>query len=247
LVLYLITIERTDTMDDDNSALHPARTFVSRAAFTRSCGVGERSRDTASLEQQPPFSGGRNMRFYPFRIAVVLAAAFVLSTSYASAAPTTESTPIPMPPKPDWSSMKFLIGTWNCSSQSSRRPGPYLTTATTTADPTGYWLVTKSIIPKVSWAMGLTSTDSVTYDADQHRWVDVYSDDNGGYDVTFSPGWSAGTIVWTDALFAPGPDIIAASPVTITKVSDTKTTAHSSFKEKSGRTITLDTVCNKAM
>jgi hypothetical protein len=107
-------------------------------------------------------------------------------------------------------------------------------------------MVSKSVTPKLSWATGITSIDMITYDPQQHRWADVYTDDQGGYDVSFSPGWKGAMIVWTDALFVPGPDIIAASPLTVTKVSDTKTTAHSTFTEKSGTVRTLDVTCTKA-
>ncbi|MGC1380458.1 MAG: hypothetical protein WA814_05490, partial [Candidatus Baltobacteraceae bacterium] len=34
-----------------------------------------------------------------------------------------EGTPVPMRPKPDLSTMNYLIGTWTCSDLSSRRPG----------------------------------------------------------------------------------------------------------------------------
>ena len=89
-------------------------------------------------------------------------------------------------------------------------------------------------------------TDMVTYDADTKRWVDVFTGDFGGYGVQTSPGWSGNTIVWTDALFKPGMDVIAEKPIVTTKVSDTKTTSTSSFQEKStGRWIGVNTVCTK--
>jgi hypothetical protein len=106
-------------------------------------------------------------------------------------------------------------------------------------------MIQKSVTPKISWAAAINSVDQVTYDPDQHRWVDVYTDNQGGYGVTFSTGWSGNTMVWKDPLFAPGPDVIATSPLTVTKVSDTKQTSHNSFKEKSGRMSTVDTTCTK--
>ena len=187
------------------------------------------------------------MRIGPIRffLGLIVASLALGASCLAAAAPGPETTPIPLPPKPDWSSMKFLVGTWQCSSQSSRRPGPYHTTIVTTMDPTGYWMLQKSATAKVAWAAGINSVDLITYDKDQRRWVDVYTDNQGGYDVTYSTGWSGNNMVWKDQLFAPGPDIVATSPNTVTKVSDTRTTAHASFKEKSGRMNTLDTVCTK--
>lgn len=187
------------------------------------------------------------MRLAFLRIAFALAvASLALGGSVLAASPGIETTPIPTNAKPDWSSMKFLLGTWNCSSKSSRRAAAYATTTSPSMDSTGYWMVTKSHTPSTSWAVGGESVDQVTYDPIQHRWVDVYTDDQGNYDVTFSPGWKGNTIVWTDALFAPGPDIVAATPVTVTKVSDTKTTAHNTFTEKSGTVRTVDTTCTKS-
>jgi hypothetical protein len=187
------------------------------------------------------------MRIGPVRffLGLIVASLALGASVFAAATPGPETTPIPLQPKPDWTSMKFLVGTWECSTQSSRRPGPYHTTIVTTMDPTGYWMVQKSATPKVAWAAGINSVDQTTYDNDQHRWVDVYTDDQGGYDVTYSAGWSGNHMVWKDQLFAPGPDIVASSPNTVTKVSDTRTTAYGSLTEKAGRTITIDTVCTK--
>jgi hypothetical protein len=186
------------------------------------------------------------LRFLPIALALVAMSLALGGSVLAANAPGIETTPVPTNAKPNWSSMKFQLGTWNCSSQSSRRPGPYLSTSTATIDSTGYWMVTKTVTAKVAWAAAVTSVDMLTYDNDQHRWVDVYTDDQGNYDVTFSPGWKGATMVLTDALFVPGPDIIAASPVTVTKVSDTKTTSHGAFTEKSGTVRTTDTTCTKS-
>jgi hypothetical protein len=113
-------------------------------------------------------------------------------------------------------------------------------------DSTGYWMITKTVQPKTSWASASTSIDMVTYDGTNHRWADVFTDDLGDYDVSYSPGWKGDTMVWNDALFTPGPDVIATSPVTNVKVSDTKVTSRFTFKEKSGRTVVADTVCTKS-
>lgn len=179
-------------------------------------------------------------------LALVVCAATTISL--AASSPKVESTPIPNPPKPDFSSMNFSLGTWTCSTKSARRPGPYITTSVTTVDPSGYWMVTKSTTAKTSWAPAAKATDWVTYDADGHRWVDVNVGDYGAYDTTTSPGWQGNTMIWTDALFKPGADVMAVTPTTTTKVSDSKTTTHTTFQEtKSHRWISVDSVCNKTM
>ncbi|MBV8281269.1 MAG: hypothetical protein JO347_04295 [Candidatus Eremiobacteraeota bacterium] len=188
------------------------------------------------------------MRSGLFRISLTLVATALASTAiaFADTAPGIETTPIPNNAKPDWSSMSFMVGTWQCTSQSSRRASPAKSTQTNTMDSTGYWMVQKTIQPKLSWASAVSSVDMITYDKDQKRWVDVYTDDGGNYDVSFSPGWKGNTIVWTDAIFVPGPDIIATSPLTTVKVSDSKVTFSSSFTEKSGRKNTLTGYCTKS-
>ncbi|HME82884.1 MAG TPA: hypothetical protein VKF82_12540 [Candidatus Eremiobacteraceae bacterium] len=185
-------------------------------------------------------------RVFRFSLGLVVALLALSAIGLADTTPGIESTPIPAAKKPDFSSLKFSLGTWSCSSRSARRPAPYTSTGTSSIDPSGYWIVTDTATAKTSWAPATNSVDKITYDSDQHRWVDVYTDDVGGYDVSYSPGWSGSTMVWTDALFTPGPDIIATSPTTMTKVSDTKMTSHSTFKEKSGRTIAVDSVCTKS-
>jgi hypothetical protein len=176
----------------------------------------------------------------------MLSAIVVLAAPAALAAPTVESTPIPAPPKPNFSSMQFLSGNWTCNTKSSRRPTAYVTTSSAKVDPTGYWMITTSTNHKTSWAMQSDATDKVTYDPSAHRWVDVFTDDQGNYDVTTSPGWKGNTIVWTDQLFVPSSDISSQTALTITKVSDSQIKGHSSFKEtKSGRVVTVDSVCTK--
>ena len=182
-----------------------------------------------------------------FAGVAALRSAGATSIALAASAPAIETTPIPTPPKPDFSTMKFEFGAWTCSTKSARRPKAYVTTSTTTIDPGGYFMITKSYTAPISWAPGGHTTDMVTYDAAAHRWADIQTGDYGVYDATTSPGWSGKTIVWTDALFKPGMDVIAWTPVVTTKVSDTKTTSHSRLQEKSGRWISVDQVCTKTM
>src|SRR5579862_508822 len=80
------------------------------------------------------------------RCAWALGLLFVLSGAAAVAAPMIEGTPVPMAPKPDFSSMRFLIGTWTCTDMSSRRPGPFTTTEVFSMDPTGYWMIRNDTI-----------------------------------------------------------------------------------------------------
>jgi len=85
----------------------------------------------------------------------------------------------------------------------------------------------------------------VTYDPDSHRWVDLGTGDEGGYNVSTSPGWNGDSIVWTDMVISLAGNVMSTAPTTTTKVSGTKLTSHSTFKEHSGRTITVDSTCHK--
>jgi hypothetical protein len=176
----------------------------------------------------------------------VFAVAFAASLVSVGGAQQVETTPIPMAPKPNLTSMKFLIGTWNCSSQSARRPSPSTGTSTYALDPSGYWIVQTSTSPGVSWYPHKTaSTDHITYDASTKRWVDTETDDNGGYDLSASSGWTGNAMVWHDITYPTGADIASNGDTTQTKVSDTKFTAISSFKTKKGRVVGVTTVCTK--
>ncbi len=183
-----------------------------------------------------------------FRVALVLAIAIPLLGGAALAdSMKIESTPVPTSPKPNFSKMMFMTGNWTCSIMSSRRPGPYTTTSTTAISPDGYWMVTQTTIHKASWIpTEFTSEDRMTYDASTSRWVDLSYDGGGGYDLSTSQGWNGNAIVWTDMAYPKTNATAMNNPTTVTKVSVTKTTAVNTFKEPSGRVVTVHTTCTKS-
>jgi len=85
----------------------------------------------------------------------------------------------------------------------------------------------------------------MTYDPSTSRWIDIAYDQSGGYNVSTSPGWSGNSITWTDAVITKTNATASTNPTTLTKVSDTKTTSKSSFKEPSGRVVTVTATCTK--
>lgn len=168
-------------------------------------------------------------------------------TIAASASPRIESTPVPAPPKPDWSTMKFLIGTWQCSTMSSRRPAPFKTTMVYTMGPGDYWLTNKQTTHKTSWVpVDIHNTTYYTYDSVTKKWVRLSMGDFGGYAVSTGATISGGRKTYTYALQSGAPDVASNSPDYYTKVSDTSFKMTSSFKEKSGRTVTVNQTCNKS-
>lgn len=84
----------------------------------------------------------------------------------------------------------------------------------------------------------------MTYDPSTSRWIDIATDDGGGYNVSTSPGWK-GTITWTDAVITKVNATASTNPTVMTKVSNARTTSRSSFKEPSGRLINVVTTCTK--
>ncbi|HEY1655174.1 MAG TPA: hypothetical protein VGF86_08690 [Candidatus Tumulicola sp.] len=182
--------------------------------------------------------------FRPLAFAAALVATMV--PAFASA--QVEATPIPNAPKPNFSSMQFMIGSWSCSTKSSRRPAAYVTTSTYALDSTGYWIEQSSVTKPVAWVKStLSVNDKITYDPTTKRWVDVTYGDQGAYGLSFSKGWVGNYLTWHDVSFAPNGDISAQSDTTLTKVSATKVTTTSTFTEaKSGRHVSVATVCTKS-
>ena len=179
------------------------------------------------------------------RLMLSVVAACVMTGSVAFAQ-TMETTPIPKPAKPDFSSMQFMVGTWSCSTKSARRPAPYLATTTYTLDSTGYWLIGKTESKPIPWVPSPSAgTDWITYDADTGRWIDVSVSDYGGYDLASSKGWKGNVMVWHDLAAAPGKDVKSSTDATTTKVSATKMTAVSTFTTVKGKAVGVKSICTK--
>ena len=160
-----------------------------------------------------------------------------------------ESTPIPRPAKPNFSSMQFLIGTWNCVATNTRRATGYGSTLTNTMDPSGYWMNTKTMAHATSWdrypGVAIAKT---TYDAANSRWVRVTTDDEGNYGMSTSSGWNGNTIVWhpVNTTSVSSGNVVSSGDTTVTKVSSSKYTSTGSFKESGGRMVTSKGTCNKS-
>ncbi|HEY3674516.1 MAG TPA: hypothetical protein VGK84_00835 [Candidatus Tumulicola sp.] len=179
------------------------------------------------------------------RLAVLPLLAAALFSSPVSA--QVETTPIPAAVKPDFSSMRFLVGTWRCSIKSSRRPLAYITTSVYALDPSGYWLNEATTVKPPAWEpTALRTYDKITYDADTQRWIDVTYGDQGAFGLTTSSGWNGGELIWHDRAFVSGASIRSATDTTLTKVSPAKYSTATSFVEtSSGRTVTVNGICTK--
>jgi len=174
-------------------------------------------------------------------------AGFALATSAAAfAAPKIEGTPIPLAPKPDFSTMRFLVGTWTCSDLSSRRPGPFTTIEVYSLDSSGYWMNRESTVRKASWIpREIRSETRYTFDPYAKVWVRVTTGDLGAYAVATAPNPAGNKKTYTYVTQTKAPDIASYAPEVFTKVSDTKKTMTTSFTETSGRVVHVSETCTK--
>jgi hypothetical protein len=181
------------------------------------------------------------------RVVLSLCVGVVLVAPCAGLARATQATPVVVIPKPDLSSMNFLLGTWSCSKQTSSRPAPYTAMVTYAVSPGGRWIEQTSVWNPVPWFPNKwISHDEITYDSYRKRWVDVEYDDIGGYSVTTSRGWAGNTSVWHDPAFIPSSKVVSETDATMTKVSSSKVTWSWSLISNNGKTISEHNTCTKS-
>jgi len=183
----------------------------------------------------------------PTRFLSILALLVVSAGAAAfAAAPKIEGTPAPTPPKPDFSTMQYLVGTWNCVDLSSRRPGPFNTTEVFSMDPSGYWLLRESTIHRASWIpRDFKSETKFTWDSVAKEWVRIVTGDQGGYSVATAPMPTGAKKTYTYVIQSKARDVASYAPEVYTKVSDTKRTMTTSFTETGGRVVTVKETCTK--
>ena len=178
--------------------------------------------------------------FYAAALAAVLA-----STTLASAqSATPAATPVP-DMKPDFSSMKFLLGTWTCkTTQNDVGRGTGRTeTDTNTMVLEDHYMRTDAVSHPFDAArtrdvvnVGWTGYDTVT-----KNWYTFGVSNFGGFGMSTSPGWSSNTLVWTDTYNSDGQPLTVT---TVTKVSDTATTSVNTYTVGGTKHMTSDS-CTK--
>jgi len=170
--------------------------------------------------------------------AFVLALVAAPVVSIAQPAPAPTMVPIT---KPDFSSMTFLNGTWNCSQTLRGKTRP--DTSTTSVGMNGMWMVSQDAAPPFDQYRTVTvnTTGYLGYDTTIKQWVSIGVDDSGGYGIQSSPGWQGNTITWT----GKGLDGSTFTDV-ITKNSDTQTTDQSTVTDAQGKVTKATITCTKA-
>ncbi|MBV9276990.1 MAG: hypothetical protein JOZ97_02005 [Candidatus Eremiobacteraeota bacterium] len=111
-------------------------------------------------------------------------------------------TPVPIPPRDAAinETMNFLVGDWNCREIVRGRPRPSRVTYGWTSD--RHWLVMTEIAPPFDPYRKTTYIMEVryTFDAAKGKWVEVTTDNNGYYGLSYAPQWRNGRLVTRDAM-----------------------------------------------
>jgi hypothetical protein len=177
-------------------------------------------------------------------IALLGGMVFAVSLAFAPAASVADPAPAPTPVpawKPDFSSMNFLVGTWNCASEV--RGGHRTETDVTSIGMDGAWLVTQSTSPPFDKYRTYTinGTTYETYDPSVKLWVQMLVDNSGQYGMATSPGMQGNSMTWT----GKGLDGTNVSDV-FTKVSDSETSDATTITDPQGKAMVINTTCKKS-
>lgn len=171
----------------------------------------------------------------------LLAAGFAIAPVASTAQTAPAPTPVPIP-KPDFSSMRFLLGTWTCTQPLRGQTRSESDVWTIGVD--GMWMLDTATSPPFDQyrTIAQNSVTSMTYDPTIKQWVQVNIDNFGGYGIGASPGWQGTTANWTSR----GLDGSVTTDV-ITKVSDTETTDANTTTDPQGKVTNVTITCKKSM
>jgi hypothetical protein len=170
--------------------------------------------------------------------------AFTLSTApVVSMAQTTLTsvTPTPVPViYPDFTSMKFLVGTWICTQPWRGRTRTETNVYTMRSD--RMWMVDTTTSPPFDQYRTIprNGTMLTTYDSSIGQWVAIYYDNLGTYAIESTSGWQGNVASWSGR----GLDGRSFSDI-ITKVSDTQTSDASTLTDSQGKITNVIITCKK--
>jgi hypothetical protein len=172
--------------------------------------------------------------------AVALVLGFLAAPVVSAAQPAPAPTMVPAT-HPDFSSMMFLTGTWNCTQMLRGKTRP--DTSTTTIGMNGAWMISQDTAPPFDQyrTYAIDGTDYMTYDPTIKQWVSIGVDSGGGYGMQSSPGWQGNVMTWTGKSL----DGSTFTDV-ITKNSETQTTDQSTVTDAQAHTTKTTVTCTKA-
>jgi hypothetical protein len=164
------------------------------------------------------------MREYPLRNHLAPATSLVITL--AAIGIVGASTPTPTPDiKPDWTSMQYQLGTWNCSKTGiPNRPGTSTSTVVNTMTLDDHWMLTHSVSPPFDAVRTKKSelVGYIGYERASQLWIFFGATNFGFWDFQTSPGWRGDTITWTVYNTSTGEPTIVGREI-LTKISDTET------------------------
>ena len=193
-----------------------------------------------SFRRKDPFMKRSVLCALACALLVAAFAAAPLATT-AQMSPSAAPTPVPIP-KPDFSSVNFLMGSWTCTQPLRGKTRTETDVYTMSAD--GMWMVDTATSPPFDQyrTVPQNSMTYLTYDPTISKWVQVYTDNFGGYGLSSSPGWQGNAATWS----ATGLDGSKTGDV-ITKVSDTETSDANTVTDPQGKVTTVTITCKKSM
>lgn len=171
-------------------------------------------------------------------LAIGLSAAPIVSTAQM----TTGAAPTPVPiPKPDFTSMNFLLGTWTCTQPLRGKTRSETDVYAMSND--SMWMVDTATSPPFDQyrTVAQNYTNSMTYDPTIKMWVTTYQDNFGGYGLESTSGWQGNVASWS----GKGLDGSSVSDV-ITKVSDTETSDANTATDPKGVVTNVTISCKKS-
>lgn len=171
--------------------------------------------------------------------AVALAFGLASTPLLSAASPAPAATQVPMA-RPDFSSMKFMTGSWACTQMLRGKLRP--DTSSTAIAMDGAWMVSQDTAPPFDRyrSYAIQGTSYMTYDSSIKQWVQLGADSSGGYGISSSPGWQGSMITWTTKNLdgSSGSDVV-------TKISDTETSDASTGTDSTGKVTKVAIHCTK--
>jgi hypothetical protein len=181
------------------------------------------------------------MRLSSFTMALLCAAI----SATPAIAPAQQATPVPVL-KGDFSSMRFMLGTWHCKTtkMTNGRGSGRTETDVNTMSALGPYMETKSVSKPFDKARtrDYVGDGWMAYDTVKHQWYSFGLSNFGGFGMQTSPGWTGNTMTWTDFYNS---DTTDHGKSIVTKVSDTETTSVTTITTAKG-TQTISDMCVKA-
>jgi hypothetical protein len=171
-------------------------------------------------------------------LAIGLSATPLVSTAQM----TTAAAPTPVPiPKPDFSPMNFLVGTWTCTQPLRGKTRSETDVYTMSND--GMWLVDAATSPPFDQyrTVAQNTMTYMTYDPTIKQWVTTTYDNFGGYGLESTSGWQGNVASWS----GKGLDGGSYSDV-IRKVSDTESSDANTTTDPKGVVTTVTISCKKS-